>query len=98
MDLGLRGRVAVVTGASRGIGLEVTRALVAEGVRVIAGSRHSTPEMDLLVRDGSVQFVEVDLSDPEGPAQLIDVAGGQIDILVNNVGNAPARTTGFLDV
>ena len=37
MDLGLNGRIAIVTGASRGIGLAVTRGLVAEGVRVTAG-------------------------------------------------------------
>ena len=37
MDLGLNGRTAIVTGASRGIGLAVTRGLVAEGVHVVAG-------------------------------------------------------------
>jgi 3-oxoacyl-ACP reductase-like protein len=39
MDLELRDEVAVVTGASKGIGLAVTRALVAEGARVVAGAR-----------------------------------------------------------
>ena len=39
MDLRLKGKVAVVTGASKGIGLAVTKALVVEGVRVIAGAR-----------------------------------------------------------
>ena len=48
MDLGLTGRVAVVTGASRGIGLAVTRALVAEGVHVVAGARESSEQLEEL--------------------------------------------------
>ncbi len=39
MDLGLTGKVAIVTGASKGSGLAVTRALVDEGARVLAGAR-----------------------------------------------------------
>jgi len=39
VDLELKGKVAVVTGASKGIGLAVTKALVTEGARVIAGAR-----------------------------------------------------------
>jgi NAD(P)-dependent dehydrogenase (short-subunit alcohol dehydrogenase family) len=42
--------------------------------------------------------VEVDLADASGPADLIERAGPPIDILVNNVGSAPARTGGFLSV
>ena len=41
MDLGLTDKVAVVTGASKGIGLAVTRALVDEGAHVVAGARSS---------------------------------------------------------
>lgn len=52
MDLGLQGRVAVVTGASRGIGLAAACALVAEGARVVAGARNSSAELDELARNG----------------------------------------------
>jgi NAD(P)-dependent dehydrogenase (short-subunit alcohol dehydrogenase family) len=97
MDLGLEGRRAVVTGASRGIGLAVVRGLVDEGAAVIAAARSTSDELRALGPRG-VQVVEIDLSTTEGPAALIDAAGSPIDILVNNVGNAPARTGGFLSV
>ncbi|MGV9266437.1 SDR family oxidoreductase [Kitasatospora sp. NPDC003701] len=99
MDMQLNGRAAVVTGASRGIGLAVVAALAAEGVRVVAGARTVTPE---LVRTGAVA-VPVDLSTPDGPARLMAVAtselGGDLDLLVNNVGGGDAgadQVGGFL--
>ena len=98
MDLGLQGRVAVVTGASRGIGLAVVRALAGEGVRVIAGARQSSAELDELVSAQGVRVVLGDLTGPSGPAELVEVAGDRLDILVNNVGGAPVRTAGFLSV
>jgi NAD(P)-dependent dehydrogenase (short-subunit alcohol dehydrogenase family) len=98
--LGLDGQRAVVTGASKGIGLAVTRALADEGVRVIAGARVSSDELRELVDAGSVREVLVDLSRPDGPAQLIAAAAedGAIDVLVNNVGAVKVRTQGFLEV
>jgi NAD(P)-dependent dehydrogenase (short-subunit alcohol dehydrogenase family) len=95
MDLGLNGRTAIVTGASRGIGLAVTRGLVAEGVHVTAGARKSSAELAGLARTGTVRVVEADLAEPGGPATLVAAAGERIDILVNNVGAAPARPGGF---
>jgi NAD(P)-dependent dehydrogenase (short-subunit alcohol dehydrogenase family) len=100
MELDLVGQRAVVTGASKGIGLAVTRALCAEGVEVIAGARTTTPELDELVVDGLVVAVNVDLATAAGALELIAVASsrGPIDILVNNVGAVVPRLAGFLAV
>jgi NAD(P)-dependent dehydrogenase (short-subunit alcohol dehydrogenase family) len=94
MDLGLAGKVAVVTGASKGIGLAVTRALVDEGAQVVAGAR-TTGSLDDL--DG-VTAVPVDLAAPDGPSRLVQHAldeHGRIDVLVNNVGAVRLRLEGF---
>jgi NAD(P)-dependent dehydrogenase (short-subunit alcohol dehydrogenase family) len=98
MDLGLSGRTAIVTGASRGIGLAVVRGLAAEGVHVTAGARKSSAELDQLAGTGAVRVVEADLAELGGTATLVAAAGDQIDILVNNVGAAPARTGGFGEI
>jgi NAD(P)-dependent dehydrogenase (short-subunit alcohol dehydrogenase family) len=97
VDLGLAGHHALVTGASKGIGLAITRALVAEGADVTAGSRDATPELDELVKDGHVQAVEVDLSTADGPGNLVAAAleRAPIDVLVNNVGGVTPRLDGF---
>jgi NAD(P)-dependent dehydrogenase (short-subunit alcohol dehydrogenase family) len=95
MDLELTDKVAVVTGANKGIGLAVTRAFVAEGAYVVAGSR-TTDNLDLLDR---VAAVPVDLTGANGPALLVQRAideHGQLDVLVNNVGAVRIRTGGFL--
>jgi NAD(P)-dependent dehydrogenase (short-subunit alcohol dehydrogenase family) len=100
MDLDLKDKLAVVTGASKGIGLAITRALAAEGARVVAGSRHTSPELGELVDGGRVYAVAVDLSTADGPQRLIDAAHehGQISILVNNAGVVTPRLEGFLAV
>jgi hypothetical protein len=96
MNIDLTGQTAIVTGASRGIGLAVTRALAGSGARVIAGARRSSAGLDKLAVDGTVRVFEADLAEPDGPAWLVAMAGDRIDILVNNVGGAPPRTAGFL--
>ena len=100
MDLALAGKVAIVTGASKGIGLAITRVLADEGVAVVAGARDASPELDGLSRSGRVTYVAVDLSDPDSAAHLVDAAAGlgRLDILVNNVGAVSPRLDGFLAV
>ncbi|MGW1949962.1 SDR family NAD(P)-dependent oxidoreductase [Streptomyces sp. NPDC001940] len=97
MDLQLNGKAALVTGASRGIGLAVVRALVAEGVRVVAAARTPTTEL----KATGATLVAVDLSDPASPERLATEAVtelGGIDILVNNVGGGDGGLSGgFLD-
>src|SRR5471032_388275 len=95
MDLHLTGKVAVVTGASKGIGLAVVEALVGEGALVVAGAR-STSSLEGI--DG-VTAVAVDLASPDGPAALVARAievHGRVDVLVNNVGAVRLRLEGFL--
>ena len=95
MDLGLEGKVAVVTGAGKGIGMAVTRELAGEGATVVAGSR-STDTLEGLER---VTPVAVDLAAAGGPAELVARAvaeHGRVDVLVNNVGAVKIRTGGFL--
>ncbi len=100
MDLGLEGKRALVTGASKGIGLAVARRLVAEGAAVVAGSRRSSVELDSLGGGGDVVHFSADLSGDEGPSQLVKAAltGGPIDILINNAGAVTPRLGGFTSV
>jgi NAD(P)-dependent dehydrogenase (short-subunit alcohol dehydrogenase family) len=98
MSTELQGRTAVVTGASKGIGLAVVQALAGAGATVVAGSRTTTEELDALVKEFPVTWVPVDLAERDAAERLVAAAGGRVDILVNNVGTAPPRTGGFLSV
>lgn len=97
MDLHLTGKTAVVTGASKGIGLAITTTLVDAGVHVVAGSRTRGETLAALEDAGQVTFVAVDLSQPDAAEELVAAAAarGGIDILVNNIGIAEVRTGGF---
>jgi 2-deoxy-D-gluconate 3-dehydrogenase len=94
MDLRIAGHVAVVTGASRGLGREAVRGLVAEGASVLAVAR-SREDLDLLQREhpDRVAWRAVDL---KAESTLDDLVGeavrtfGRLDIVVNNAGIAPA--------
>lgn len=89
----LDGQVAVVTGATRGIGLGIAQALGEAGARLIVSSKTPRPEAveSLRAKGISVDYVAADMEDPAAPAALIAEAlrlGGRLDILVNNAGVA----------
>jgi NAD(P)-dependent dehydrogenase (short-subunit alcohol dehydrogenase family) len=91
MDLKLSGLVAVVTGGSKGIGLATVRTFVEEGAYVVAGSRHTSVDLEAL-RSPNLVHVPADLTDPDAPARVIAgavEAFGGVDILVNNAGGPP---------
>lgn len=100
MDINLRNKTAVVTGASTGIGLAIGQALAEAGAYVFAGARRNRPELQALEAAGSATFIAADLSTAEGPAALVAAAAerGGIDILVNNVGAVAPRFGGILSV
>ena len=89
MDLGLQGRHAVVTGASKGIGLACAKALVAEGCTVTLVARDAGRLADAQKQAGSqAQVFAADLSDPQDRARLAAAVPAP-DILVNNAGAIP---------
>ena len=93
MEMGLEGKVAIVTGAANGIGLAASAALAAEGAHVFGGDIEPAPLREL---EGSVEAVEVDLMSDAGAATLIAAAQqahGRVDVLVNVVGGARHRKT-----
>ena len=94
MDLQLEGRVAIVTGASRGLGRAAVESLVAEGARVVAAAR-SKDALDELAdaHPGRVHAHPFDATDREQVRALVGVAldaFGRLDVIVNNAGAFPA--------
>ena len=84
MELGLSGRICVVTGSTGGIGLSTAKLLVDAGARVVTAGRSEAPGI------GEALHVRADLSQPGEPERLIAEAG-ELDVLVNNVGIAVQR-------
>jgi len=86
MDLGLRGKRALVTGSTAGIGLAIAKQLAAEGASVwVNGRTQERVDAALNEVSGDAQGVAADLSTAEGAATLFDTVD-EIDILVNNLG------------
>jgi len=90
MDLQLDGKVAIVTGASRGIGRAIAQALAGEGMHVVLAAR-SQPALDEVAASLPTSSLvhAADLRMPDAPAALVDAAVarfGRLDLLVNNAG------------
>ena len=90
--------VALVTGANKGIGLEISRQLASAGVFVLIGARDAErgrAAAEALASEGlAAQFVALDVTDQtsvDAAAKLIEAEHGRLDILINNAGVVDAR-------
>ncbi len=101
MDLHFQRKVAIITGAGRGIGLAIATALAEEGAAVVAANRTPGEGLKHLAERFTVLPVAVDMAAPDGPRHVVDQAVshfGRLDILVNNVGAFTFHPGGFLSI
>jgi 3-oxoacyl-[acyl-carrier protein] reductase len=102
MDLGLRDRVYLVTGGSRGLGFAAAEALIADGARVVLSAPHEGTASAAAARlahnaatAGTASWVAADNSDPATPGRLIAAAKdrfGRVDGALISAGGTPAGT------
>jgi 3-oxoacyl-[acyl-carrier protein] reductase len=94
MDLGLHDRACIVTGASKGIGLAVSRLLVDEGARVLMVARGEDALRAAADALGA-SWLALDVGAPDAAAQIVAACearfGGAVDVLVNNAGFADLK-------
>jgi NAD(P)-dependent dehydrogenase (short-subunit alcohol dehydrogenase family) len=95
MDLKLKGKTAIVTGGSAGIGLAIVQALTAEGVMVTVPGRSKEKLEKALSGLQSVRIIEADLATAEGAQSLLQQVP-DTDILINNLGIYGAKA--FADI
>ena len=87
MDFGLAGRIAIVTGGTRGLGRGISAALAGAGCKVVACARHEPESLP-----AGVEFVPLDVRSAQAVADMVaEVARrhGGLDIVVNNAGGSP---------
>jgi 3-oxoacyl-[acyl-carrier protein] reductase len=98
MDLGIAGKVALVTASSKGLGRASARALAEEGCKVVICARgedalqEAAAEIEAAGGEGSVLAIVDDVTEPDAPARLVAAAVdhfGGLDILVGNAGGPP---------
>jgi 3-oxoacyl-[acyl-carrier protein] reductase len=98
MDLGIKGKWALVCGASKGLGLGCAQALVADGVNVLINARGAealeaaAASLRAIPGAGKVLAVACDITTPEGRAAVFGAAGGpgkDFDIVITNAGGPP---------
>jgi 3-oxoacyl-[acyl-carrier protein] reductase len=99
MDLGLRGKVAVVTGGASGVGREIALSLAAEGAHVAVNYRSSAEDAEALVgeivaKGGKAKAYKADVADLAAVKAMVDEIvkdSGALNILINNAGLAMRR-------
>ncbi|MFF4602996.1 SDR family oxidoreductase [Streptomyces sp. NPDC001339] len=93
----LDGRVAVVTGGTRGVGAGITRSLLAAGCAHVVVCARRPPDMPLEAGGREAEFSPLDLRDPDAVQDFFTALAetyGRLDVLVNNAGGTPYRLLG----